>query len=163
MNHNKNNKRFINWDTVFTNFLSLRIYEFFAKLNLFNYCTNTVINFRGKIRSFVVIEFVVIEFVKLQLRALLECGFYSREGLIWRNTVSDFKSSHRKILIRGLFRIFRIYRNFASIEYLLLQVCGWPQQVGQKLWGKLQKVVYHPSQRQRTHDTYIPNYLQPKF
>ena len=23
----------------------------------------------------------------LQLRALLECGFYSREGLIWGNTV----------------------------------------------------------------------------
>ena len=25
----------------------------------------------------------------LQLRALLECGFYSREGLIWGNTVSE--------------------------------------------------------------------------
>ena len=26
----------------------------------------------------------------LQLRALLECGFYSREGLLWGNTVCNF-------------------------------------------------------------------------
>ena len=31
----------------------------------------------------------IIFFQGLQLRALLECGFYSREGLIWGNTVAD--------------------------------------------------------------------------
>ena len=53
---------------------------------------NSLINTRGDIS-----RAGIILLWGLQLRALLECGFYSREGLIWGNTVSNSKHGRKEV------------------------------------------------------------------
>ena len=114
----------------------LRIFCHFESTNYTHYCTSTIIHFRGKIRRLVVIELVKLS----NSRAVSERFSFA--------VCSEFFVFLKEFCFDWI----------PFIASLWLATAGWPEIV-----GKLQKVVYHPSKRQRTHDTYIPNYLQPKF
>jgi len=58
----------------------------------------------------------------LQLRVLLECGYYSREGLIWGNTVDISKihsAQHEKLFC---FVLFKSTPNYPWYPYLVVDI-----------------------------------------